>query len=193
MWAKAIQAERNLPPHSSMIVGLGFLPTENRQNACILGDACCINSRYLIEEAKFSHVDNIDRSPLLLDGFYESPKLTKHNMLFGSYEFPQNTYDFVYGKSITFALEHLLPRMISNIIESLNIGGIFTAEWCLEQNEQGPASLANHEQSTIEKLYTNLPSCTLLEKYVYGPVMFKGINGKELMGHQMRITIRRDA
>ena len=57
-WERAILLERERPPHPTMIDSL----TEvlDKDSALILGDACKVNSKFLIEQAGFQSVDNVD-------------------------------------------------------------------------------------------------------------------------------------
>lgn len=130
IWNDAIILERTKPHHIFLEENLNYI--KNRDNALILGDACKVNSKFLIEHARFNHVDNIDQSSLVVDDYYNSSQLSNFQTFFGSFNYPKNKYDLVYGKSITFTKKEVLPKVLKNIEDSLQSGGFFLSSWNLE-------------------------------------------------------------
>jgi hypothetical protein len=184
-WERAILIERNHSPQSLLIKTLDKIT--HHDSALILGDACKVNSKYLIEQEDFKSVDNVDASPLINDDYYKSEKLHNHQMLFGAFDFPENKYDFIYGKSITFLLPKLLEKTILKIENSLKKDGIFTSLWLLPENTT--ISNNNWEKDVIENVFkkTNLTIVSTVENCVAA----KNLGGKEGISHTLTIVARK--
>jgi len=134
-WRKAILSEReNGAVHKPMIRGLSHF--EGQKNAAlILGDASLVQSKYLLDTAGFARVVDVDSSPTLLDDdiiSLDDTRLTRVLLPFDQYEFPVNTFDFVYGKSIAFNPKETIKTVLKNIFDSLNNGGIYAGEYAAE-------------------------------------------------------------
>ena len=184
-WERAILLERERPPHPTMIDSL----TEvlDKDSALILGDACKVNSKFLIEQAGFQSVDNVDQSPLINDDYYISDKLHNHQVLFGDFDFPENKYDFIYGKSISFLKPKILEKILIKIKESLKPGGIFTSIWLLPKT-----TVASHgiwEKETIEKALEKTNFSTVSQKEVFNDI--GSLSGKEGVTHYMELILRK--
>lgn len=148
-WAEGILLERGLPPQSLLIKSINYV--DKKDTVLILGDACQINSKYLGETAGFKHIDNVDISPMVLDKFYPSEKITPYKTTFGMFEYPEDKHDFVYGKSITFSKREAMPHILKGIANSLHIGGIFSATFYLQGSEY-LAKFGLFEKEEIETL-----------------------------------------
>lgn len=185
IWERAILIERNHSPQSLLIKTLDKIT--HHDSALILGDACKVNSKYLIEQAGFKNVDNVDASPLINDDYYASEKLHNYEMLFGAFDFPENKYDFIYGKSITFLLPKLLEKTILKIENSLKKDGIFASVWFLPKSTM--VSNDNWEKDVIENVFkkTNLTIISIIENCI----ATKNLGGKEGISHTLTIVARK--
>jgi hypothetical protein len=131
-WRPAILAERKYNyVHSVMIDSVErYIPV--RKNALLLGDASLIQSKYLLDIGKFSHVTNVDCSPTLLDDEIISlsdKRLERVVETFDQYDFSSRTFNFVYGKSIAFNPKPTVFSLVAQIEQSLDTDGIFAAVW----------------------------------------------------------------
>ncbi len=185
-WERAILLEREKQPtHSLMIKALREVA--NKNSALILGDACKVNSKYLIEESGFQSVDNVDQSPLINDDYYVSEKLHNHQVLFGDYDFPENKYDFIYGKSITFLHKEILEKTLLKIEKSLKQDGIFTSIWLLPKNTM--VSIGKWEKEKIEKALGNLQLTILSQQEILQEG--KNLGGKEGVSHCLEVVMKK--
>ena len=162
IWKQAILSERKGSVHPTMIRALDKVV--HKESALILGDACKVNSRYLIEESGFQNVDNVDSSPLINDDYYVSEKLHNHEALFGDFNFPENSYDFIYGKSITFLHEKILEKTLLKIEQSLKQGGVFISTWLLP--ETTTVLFGKWEKEKIEKSLKDLQLTILFQQEI---------------------------
>jgi hypothetical protein len=185
-WGRAILLEREKQrTHPLMIEALREVV--NKDSALILGDACKVNSKYLIEESGFQSVDNVDSSPLINDDYYVSEKLHNYEVLFGSFEFPENKYDFIYGKSITFLKKELLEKMLLKIEKSLKTGGVFVSTWLLSKNTTVP--FGKWEEGEIEKVLVNINLTTLLKKEILQEG--KNLSGNDGISHYLELVMKK--
>src|SRR5690606_37090316 len=105
--------------------------------------------------------DNVDQSPLINDDYYVSEKLHNHQMYFGEFHFPENTYDFIYGKSITFLKEEYLEEVLLKIEKSLKQDGVFLSTWLLPESTS--VTSGKWDPEILEKILNNL-NLTILSK-----------------------------
>lgn len=184
-WEQAILLERNQSVHLSMIRSLDQVT--RKESALILGDACKVNSRYLIEESGFQSVDNVDASPLINDDYYVSEKLHNHEMVFGGFHFPESKYDFIYGKSISFLHKEILEKTLLKIEKSLKQDGIFTSIWLLPKNTM--VSIGKWEKERIEKALENLQLTILSQQEILQEG--KNLGGKEGVSHCLEVVMKK--
>lgn len=134
-WKNAILNERKteiLP--GSFIYYVTKKYVTNFDQALVFGDACQVNSKFLGENAEFKHIDNVDSSPLILDHYYDSNKMNPILSSFENFQIQENTYDLIYGKSITFIEKDKLPEFLREISAGLKQDGVFSAVWHLPKN-----------------------------------------------------------
>lgn len=156
IWRKAILSERNHPPHKSMIE---CIEKYNLliNNALILGDASMVNARYLIEEKGVGHVVDVDSSPVLLDEVYfdkNDERLERHVETFDTYKFPEATFDFIYGKSISFNKRDKNEDVLKGVTHALTNNGIFLAVWLGKNSYVGKAEFW-YDENEIREMYEN--------------------------------------
>jgi SAM-dependent methyltransferase len=133
-WRLSILAERGREPAHTIMKKALLLLERPKNDALILGDASLIQSRHLIEEAGFKSVVDVDISPSLLDDFYEHERLKKELSAFERYEPPQASFDFIYGKSISFYPKENIPEYLKQLKASLRDNGVFAAEWARQED-----------------------------------------------------------
>jgi SAM-dependent methyltransferase len=187
-WEKAILLERKFPPQPSLLKTISYL--QNKNNALILGDACQINSRYLIEKIGFEHIDNIDGSPVILDQFYDSPKMSVYNLFFPQFHYPENTYDFVYGKSLTFIKPEYIEDILKKIAASLKIGGIFSSVWNLPQSTRKSVFSGIWEKNDIERYLQETGLIITSSEEIIEES--KSLSGELGLEHRLEIIMRKD-
>lgn len=185
-WEKAIILERLRGPHSFMIHSLQEVTV--KESALILGDACKVNSKFLIEQAGFESVDNVDQSPLINDDYYVSEKLHNHQILFGDFNLPENKYNFIYGKSISFLKPELLEKILLKIEKSLKKGGIFTSVWLLPSSTI--SSYGTWEKETIETALRKTKFSIVSQKEIFNENA-KDLSGKETIAHYMVLVLKK--
>jgi len=153
-WRPAILAEREKNKiHHYLITALQFV--KEKDSALILGDASLIQTKYLIEEAGFKQVIDVDSSPSILDNGILTDNqdgfVTRIISTFEEYNPPINSFDFVYGKSIAFVKKSDLEKVLNQICLSLKQNGIFSAVWGLSGDSFRPKL----DQQTLERIYNN--------------------------------------
>ena len=153
-WKNAILAERKSGVvQSEMIESLSFLQ-EDRNSSLILGDACMINSKYLLDNG-FNSVVDVDSSPLLLDDEIVPVNDTRLNRVvlkFSEYEPADSRFDFIYGKSIAFNSKDTTPDLLYKLSNSLTENGVFSAVWAAEGDTFRSVFYTKEE---LEKLYND--------------------------------------
>lgn len=188
IWRNAILVERERPPQALLTEAVNYV--ENKNNALILGDACQVNSKYLIEEIGFQEVDNVDYSPTLLDGYYDSPKMKKFKEAFEDFNYPKDTYDFIYGKSLSFVKKEHAKEVIERLTESLHIGSIFSAIFYLPEQTFIP-SHGIWTRKEIEELFNNTGLSYLIDsKEINRPSI--NLLGESSNLHQLEVIMRKD-
>ena len=158
-WREAILAERRRGGQEPMLVKALDNYGGKRENALILGDASLVQSNYLLEEQNFGHVVDVDSSPTLLDDVIvkkDDPRLERVLKTFDEYDPSSEKFDLIYGKSIAFNPKATIGKLLENLSNALNDGGIFYAVFA------GDGDIYRHgifySQKEIEELYaiTNL-------------------------------------
>ena len=132
-WNGAIIGERSRKVQNLIPKALVYV-TEIREEALVLGDACKINSKYLIESAGFKHVSVVDYNPLLIDNEIlsnEDPRFSSYLMTFDECDFEAHKFDYIHGKSIGFNPRETVSDLLNKIAHWLKPDGIFSAEWAL--------------------------------------------------------------
>lgn len=154
IWQKAILEERNQPPHKSMIECIQkYHPSIN--NVLILGDASMVNAKYLIDTLDVGRVVDVDSSPVLLDEVYfdkNDERLERHVKTFDSYKFPDSSFDFIYGKSISFNARAKNEKVLKGIMDSLTVDGIFFGVWLGKNSYVGKAEFW-YDENEIREMY----------------------------------------
>lgn len=187
IWEEGILLERNLPPQSLLLKSINYVA--NKNTVLILGDACQIHSQYLGEVAGFKHIDNVDMSPMVLDGFYSSEKMTPHQTTFGMFKYPKDAYDFVYGKSIMFAKRELLPEIMQKITESLHKGGIFSATFFLS-DEKFMNKIAIFKKDEIENILKQTGLTYIESNEIRKPLA--NLHGEITESHKLNVIMQKD-
>lgn len=148
-WKNAIEQERKSGPHSLVIFTVKKY-VKNFDNALILGDACQVNSKFLGDDAGFAHIDNVDSSPLVQDHYYDSEKMNAILSSFEAFKIPENSYDLIHGKSITFIEKDKLTEFLTQVKNGLKAGGIFSSIWNLPRSTIMPE--ANWDKTELEQM-----------------------------------------
>ena len=138
----------------------------NLDNALILGDACQVESKFLGEAAGFTHIDNVDSSPLVMDHYYDSDKMTPILSSFEALEIPENMYDFIHGKSVTFIEKDKVAEFLEKIKNGLKADGAFSSLWHLERNSVMTES--NWEKPILKKIFQDSGFEIIYEKEIEG-------------------------
>lgn len=131
IWRNAILAERNYPPHKTLINCLNKID-QQIEKALVLGDASMVNVKYLIEEVGVNQVVDVDSSPTLLDEVYfkkDDIRLKRIVKPFDEFKMPKDAFDFIYGKSISFNKRVRNDMLLKRINKALTTNGIFLAVW----------------------------------------------------------------
>ncbi len=166
-WRKAILKERESGRVQPMMINTSRLVSQ-KQNALILGDACLVNSNYLLNEAGFSCVINVDTSISLLDNdiiSLDDKRLERIVSSFDEYDAPESFFDFIYGKSIAFNSKVTIELLMDRLQRSLRSGGIFSAVWAgagdtfrpVHYTEKELVDLYEHSGFTIKFLKNYQP------------------------------------
>jgi hypothetical protein len=132
-WHDAIQEERKIGyDHVNYFeIPLNkFVPLEKRDNALVLGDASQLVTESLVKKHGFKHATVVDGDPLVLDEYKlknDDEHFTKIKSNFSDYIPPENTFNFIYGKSIAFTPKEDLSNLLNNLYSSLASEGFFIA------------------------------------------------------------------
>ncbi len=186
-WEKGIILERDLSSQGLLIKSIDYV--HKKDNALILGDACQVNSKYLGETAGFKHIDNVDISPMVLDKFYPSEKVTPYKTTFGMFEYPEDKYDFVYGKSITFSKREAMLDILKGIVSSLHVGGIFSATFYLKGTEYLP-KFGLFEKEEIETLLAQTGLTYIESNEITKPLA--NLYGEVSESHKLNIIMEKE-
>lgn len=188
-WKNAILKEREVwkvDPKSLLAFAITKY-LEKFDNALILGDACQVESQYLGEIVGFAHIDNVDSSPLVMDHYYNSEKMTPILSSFEALQIPENTYDFVHGKSVTFIEKNKLTEFLEKVKQGLRIGGIFSSIWFLSRNSI--MSQDNWEKSDLMKIIQESGLELIYEKEIEGESI--NLHSKRMNRHELCIILKK--
>lgn len=146
--ASIVIVERRLNQvHKILRNTVSHINPARRNAALILGDASLVQSRFLLSDAGFRKVVNVDADHHLLDN--EVVSITDSRLLrilsrFDRFDPSQFSFDLIYGKSIAFNPKETIVSVLSGLWQSLSINGIYAGVFALHDDEFRP----------IEVLYT---------------------------------------
>ncbi|MBI3494835.1 class I SAM-dependent methyltransferase [Candidatus Saccharibacteria bacterium] len=186
-WDSSIESERVKPAHYTLE---DACKEYAHSNVLILGDASKVNAAWLINEAGTNHVTVVDSSHMLLDENVlspDNPKLTCIKSDFTEYKPTTNdSFDMVYGKSITFCPKSYIRSLLELIHECLELNGIFIA------------TFGGKEDSFRHENYTRVELIELLEGAGFELINIEEVGPEQSAGlvvpgtqHYFRVTSQR--
>ena len=150
-WHEAIMAERtNNNTHLKFFEYPidSFLSVEERKSALVLGDASHVVASTLVNEMKFRQATVIDADPLVLDDYLmptNDQRYTKVLSTFSDYNPPEDSFDFIYGKSIAFVPRKDIENFLLRLRNSLKQSGLFCAVFTGEADSWRPYPYTREE------------------------------------------------
>lgn len=173
-WRKAILVERQQGVHPRLINLVSSL-VGTRDAALLLGDASLVQARYLLDDARFAKVVDVDASPSLLDDEVpneSNQRLERILTSFEQYAPPAGTFNLVYGKSIAFTLKESAPNLLEKISASLkDENSLFGATWALEGDT---ARREFYTEDEIKSMYADA-GLEVLRTRTNGPIEAQGL------------------
>ncbi len=152
-WVELVRRERELGEvHERMLLALQYVKGE-RDAALVLGDASKVQAKYLLEQAGFGLVTDVDISPSLGDDEVvplSEERLKRIVSPFDGYMPPEESFNFIYGKSLAFNPKETTPEVLLRMQLALTEGGIFSAAWAGEYDE---FRSKHYSQEELEQLY----------------------------------------
>lgn len=159
-WHDAIMAERSLGnighDHSTSYLNKPldkYVMYEQRENCLVLGDASHVVTKGLVEKKFFEHAVVVDSDPLVLDDYLfgkDDGRFTKIMSDFMDYIPPEDTFNFVYGKSVAFIPKEKISEFLSRIYKCLKKQGIFCS---VLVGEKDTFRQVHYTKKEIEDLY----------------------------------------
>lgn len=153
-WVELVRKERELGEvHERMLLALQYVQGK-RDAALVLGDASKIQAKYLLEQADFGSVIDVDISPSLVDDEViplSEGRLKRIVSPFDGYMPPEESFNFIYGKSLAFNPKETTPEVLLRMHVALTEGGIFSAAWAGEHDE---FRSKHYSQEELEQLYS---------------------------------------
>lgn len=186
-WKNAITQERKSGPHS-LLTFTAKKYVRDFDNALILGDACQVNSKFLGDDAGFAHIDNVDSSPLVQDHYYDSEKMNPILSSFEAFKIPENSYNLIHGKSITFLEKEKLTEFLNQVKNGLKTGGIFSSIWNLSRSTI--MSEANWDKIKLEQTLKETKLELVYEKEIEEDTM--DLLGKKSHRHEWAVIMRKN-
>jgi hypothetical protein len=150
-WHAAIQAEREKNNTHTRYFEFpvdAFLSVDERNNALVLGDASHVVTSTLVNSMKFEHATVIDGDPLVLDDYLmpeNDKRYTKVHSIFSDYMPPEDSFDFIYGKSIAFTPRQDIETVLRRLRNSLKKSGLFCAVFTGEGDSWRPYPYTREE------------------------------------------------
>ncbi len=188
-WEAAVRAERNYPAHKILTETLA-LYTGPRENALIFGDACKVNTKYLLDEAGFKSVTNIDICELLLDEEVVPPSDPRFHPIvgyFGMYHPHSDEHlDFIYGKSLGFAPKEILPRILEEVQKTMSENSLFLCQFGLSEDTLRPIK-SLYTQAEISRLFDNV-GFDIMNIEILGPEKSTSLLETPEVVHAIRFT-----
>lgn len=190
IWRPAILSERQKgETYKSMLRALKYVG-EVRDRALVLGDASLIQSKYLVEGAGFKHVVDVDSSPSIMDDDVISKDDTRVERIVQTFDgivVDENSFDFIYGKSIAFNPKESIQSLLARLASSLKDGAVFCAVWAGEGDDFREEHYSEEE---LRELYSkNDLEIVLFEDG--GLKKSEGLLGSIKMGHQILIIAKK--
>ncbi len=152
-WAELVRRERELGEvHQRMLLALQYVKGE-RDAALVLGDASKVQAKYLLEQAGFGLVTDVDISPSLEDNEVvplSEERLRRIVSPFDGYVPPEESFNFIYGKSLAFNPKETTSDVLLRMRDALTGDGVFSAAWAGEYDE---FRSKHYSQEELEQLY----------------------------------------
>lgn len=152
-WAELVRKERELGEvHERMLLALQYVQGK-RDAALVLGDASKVQVKYLLGEAGFGVVTDVDISPSLVDDEVvplSEARLKRIVSPFDGYIPSEESFNFIYGKSLAFNPKDTTSDVLLRMRGALTGDGVFSAAWAGEYDE---FRSKHYSQEELEQLY----------------------------------------